>query len=77
MLEAGFKSSFDSPTSNEFVVESPSDFEATRKRLAEKRIVPGLDLAPYYPELAGRYLLCVTETKTRADMDALVREIVS
>ncbi len=74
---AGFKTSFDSPTFNEFVVEFPSDFEATRKRLAEKRIVPGLDLAPYYPELAGRYLLCVTETKTRADMDALVREIVS
>ena len=43
----------------------------------EKNIVPGLSLAPYYPELANHYLLCVTETKSRDDMDALVMEIQS
>jgi glycine dehydrogenase subunit 1 len=75
--KSGFKTSFNSPTFNEFVVKLPSDFGASSKRPADKGIVPGLDLTPYYPELADHYLLCVTETKTREDMDALVREIAS
>jgi len=29
----------------------------------------GLPLAPYYPELSDCYLLCVTETKTKTDLD--------
>jgi glycine dehydrogenase subunit 1 len=34
-------------------------------------------LAPYYPELPNHYLLCVTETRSREDMDELVREVKS
>ena len=74
---AGFNICFDTPTFNEFVVEFPPGFEATRARLLEQKIVPGLSLATYYPELANHYLLCVTETKSREDMDALVREVKS
>jgi glycine dehydrogenase subunit 1 len=74
---AGFNICFDSPTFNEFVVEFPPGFEATCARLLEQKIVPGLSLATYYPELANHYLLCVTETKSREDMDALVREVKS
>lgn len=74
---AGFNICFDSPTFNEFVVEFPPGFESTCSRLLEKKIVPGLSLATYYPELANHYLLCVTETKSREDMDALVREVKS
>ena len=47
---------------NEFVVEFPGGFEAHYGRLVEKedrgRPAPGR----HYPELAGHYLLCVTET---------------
>lgn len=75
LLRAGFRIPFESPTFNEFVVEFPPGFEKSYKRLLEKRIVPGLSLTPYYPELAHHYLLCVTETKTRQDMDTLVREV--
>jgi len=77
LKKAGFTITFDSPTFNEFVVEFPDGFEATYKRLLEKKIVPGISLAPYYPELANHYLLCVTETMSRDDMDILVREIKS
>jgi len=77
LKEAGFTITFDSPTFNEFVVEFPPDFAATYKRLLEKKIVAGLALTPYYPELANHYLLCVTETRSRNDMDALVGEVKS
>ena len=77
LRKAGFTISFDSPTFNEFVVEFPADFEITYRRLLEKKIVAGLSLAPYYPELANHYLLCVTETRSKEDMDALVREVKS
>jgi glycine dehydrogenase subunit 1 len=77
LKRAGFTITFDSSTFNEFVVEFPSGFEATYKRLLEKKIVAGLSLAPYYPELSSHYLLCVTETMSKDDMDALVREVKS
>ncbi len=77
LKNAGFTIRFDTPTFNEFVVEFPAGFEATYKRLLEKKIVSGLSLAPYYPEFANHYLLCVTETRSKDDMDALVRELKS
>jgi len=75
--ENGYAIPFDSPTFNEFVVEFPADFDVTYENLLEKKIVAGLPLAPYYPELPNHYLLCVTETRSREDMDTLVREVTS
>ncbi len=75
LRSAGFKIPFDSPTFNEFVVEFPSDFDAHHRKLLEKGIVAGLPLGNYYREMPNSYLLCVTETKTREDMDTLVREV--
>jgi glycine dehydrogenase subunit 1 len=75
MRKAGFRLAFETPTFNEFVVEMPAAFAGTYGRLMEKGVVPGLPLAPYYPELVHHYLLCVTETKAREDLDALVREV--
>lgn len=74
---AGFTISFDSPTFNEFVVESPAGFETTYKKLLKRKIVAGLPLAPYYPELDDHYLFCVTETSSKEDMDALIKEVTS
>jgi glycine dehydrogenase subunit 1 len=75
LRNAGCRITFDSPTFNEFVVEFPGGLDGTYERLLEKKIVAGLPLAPYYPELAGKHLLCATEVRTRADMDALVAEV--
>ncbi|MBE9582217.1 MAG: aminomethyl-transferring glycine dehydrogenase subunit GcvPA [Proteobacteria bacterium] len=77
LKSAGLAITFDSPTFNEFVVEFPTGFQTTHERLLEKKIVAGLPLAPYYPELANHYLLCVTETRSKEDMDAFVREVTS
>lgn len=73
LTRAGFKIPFGGTTFNEFVVEFPAGFEATYRRLLQEKIVAGLPLSSYFPELAHHYLLCVTETKTRADLEALVR----
>jgi len=73
----GFNIPFESPFFNEFVVEFPTGFEATYQQLLEKKIVAGLPLAPYYPELADHYLICVTETRSKHDMDTLIREVKS
>ncbi|MDL1981818.1 MAG: aminomethyl-transferring glycine dehydrogenase subunit GcvPA [Deltaproteobacteria bacterium] len=75
LKKAGFKISFESPTFNEFVVELPAGFDSVYDRLLEKKIVAGLPLTEYYPELTGHYLLCATETMSKNDMDVLVREV--
>jgi glycine dehydrogenase subunit 1 len=66
---------FDSPTFNEFVVEFGADFQPIYTKLLEKKIVAGLELGRFYPELAGKYLFCVTETVTKDVMDAVVGEV--
>ena len=74
---AGFSIPFERPTFNEFVVGFPKGFGETRNRLLEKKMVPGLALGPFYPELREHHLLCVTETKSREAIDGFVREIAS
>jgi glycine dehydrogenase subunit 1 len=77
LKRAGIATPFGSSTFNEFVVKFPKGFEKDYERLLEKKIVAGLPLVRYYPEFADHYLLCVTETKSKEDMDAFVREVES
>lgn len=72
LRSAGVRIRFAAPTFNEFVAEFPEGFDKTYQRLIEKKIVAGLSLAPYYPELANHYLLCATETRSKNDMDVLI-----
>ena len=72
---AGFRIPFEQPTFNEFVVEFPEGFEKTYDRLVDHKIIAGLPLECYYRELKNHYLLCVTETISREDMDLLVDAI--
>lgn len=75
LRNAGVKIRFATPTFNEFVAEFPEGFDKTYQRLIQKKIVAGLPLAPYYPELANHYLLCATETRSKDDMDTLIAEL--
>jgi glycine dehydrogenase subunit 1 len=75
LRKAGGRPAFSGPTFNEFVMAFEGDFQPVYRRLLEKRIVAGLELGRYYPELAGRYLFCVTETATKDDLDTVVREV--
>jgi glycine dehydrogenase subunit 1 len=68
---AGCGLRFRGPTFNEFVVQVKKKPAALLAQLRRKRIVGGLELGRFYPELADCLLLCVTEQKTRADIDAL------
>jgi glycine dehydrogenase subunit 1 len=75
LAEAGHASPFGAPTFNEFVVRFPDGFADTWQALLDKKIVAGLSLAPYYPELADCWLMCVTETISKAAIDELVKEV--
>jgi glycine dehydrogenase subunit 1 len=61
---------------NEFVVKvegkSP---DQVNKALLRKKIIGGLPLGRFYPELSGSMLLCATEMSRRADMDALAETL--
>jgi glycine dehydrogenase subunit 1 len=75
--EAGWRTIFAAPTFNEFLMEPPPGFRVRYERLVESGVVPGIPISRDYPELSNHYLLCVTETKTRDDMDRLVKEVRS
>ena len=48
---------------------------AFNKALLKKKIIGGLPLGRYYPELADSMLLCATEMCRRADMDAVAEAL--
>jgi glycine dehydrogenase subunit 1 len=45
------------------------------ERLKEKGILAGLALEPHFPELPDCFLMCVTETRTREEIDRLAGEV--
>jgi glycine dehydrogenase subunit 1 len=53
---------------NEFVARAP---EEKNKALLKKKIIGGLPLGRFYPELADCQLLCATEMTGRTDMDTV------
>ncbi len=61
---------FRAPFFNEFVV-TPAGATAAEvnRRALEKKIIGGLELGRFYPELEGSMLLCATEVNRRAEMD--------
>jgi glycine dehydrogenase subunit 1 len=59
-----------SPRVNEFVLqttESPADLNA---RLLQEKIIGGVDLARWYPELGHATLWCATELNTRTQIES-------
>ena len=75
LRKAGFAIPFSQSTFNEFVVQFNDGFDKTYERLTAEKIIAGLPLECYYPELPNHYLLCVTETISKEDMDTLVKKI--
>ena len=56
-------------------MQTKEDPKAINERLLEKKIVGGLPLRKFYPELGNAALWCCTETTTRAQIDAVVKEV--
>jgi glycine dehydrogenase subunit 1 len=69
-LAGKLKPRFSGPFFNEFVVTVDQP-EALNAALLDKKIVGGLPLGRFYPELADAMLLCATEMSRRDEMDKL------
>jgi len=69
---------FSAPFFNEFVVStngrSPDEIN---QALLEKKIIGGLPLKRFYPELEDAMLLCATEMNRREDMDTVANVLVA
>jgi glycine cleavage system P protein (glycine dehydrogenase) subunit 1 len=60
------------PRFNEFVVQSSEDPYAINSRLLGHKIIGGLPLKKFYPELGNAALWCCTELTTRSMIDTAV-----
>jgi len=61
-----------SPRFSEFVVQTGEDPHAFNGRLLEHKIIGGLPLTKFYPELGNAALWCCTELTTRVAIDKAV-----
>jgi glycine dehydrogenase subunit 1 len=62
----------EAPRFNEFVVRTSEDPHAINERLLGHKIVGGLPLKKFYPELGNAALWCCTELTTRSAIDTAV-----
>lgn len=67
----GFKLRFDNHIFNEFVVDVPEEPAIINKKLFKNKIIGGLDLSRFYPEMKKSMLFCVTEMISRGEIDKL------
>jgi glycine dehydrogenase subunit 1 len=65
----GCKMVFSAPTFNEFVVETQREPDEALKALTREKILGGLSLRRFYPELNRHLLITVTEMVTREEID--------
>ena len=68
----GVKLAFDRPRFHEAVLLLDRPVAPVIAELAKRGIVAGLDLSGDYPELGNALLVCATETRTPADIQAYV-----
>ncbi|MBL8181528.1 MAG: aminomethyl-transferring glycine dehydrogenase subunit GcvPA [Blastocatellia bacterium] len=71
----GYSIPFSSPTFNEFVVRGPRPATEILESVREKGIVGGLALSKYYGGHENDFLVCVTETNSREQIEFLVESI--
>ncbi|MEZ5345284.1 MAG: aminomethyl-transferring glycine dehydrogenase subunit GcvPA [Pyrinomonadaceae bacterium] len=68
----GFSVTFDAPKFNEFVVTAPGSAEELLEKLRnEEDILAGIALSKYYQDRPNDFLVCVTETNTKDQIDRL------
>ena len=74
---AGYSLKFDAPFFKEFVVQTERDVQTVLAHCREKKILAGIPLECWYPELHDCFLVTVTEKRTKAEIDALVAALES
>lgn len=74
----GFEIAFSAPKFNEFVVRSSKPAEEVLNRLREENgIIGGLALSRYYADRSNEFLVCVTETMKKEQIDEFVEGLNS
>jgi glycine dehydrogenase subunit 1 len=65
------------PRFNEFVLQTEESPAQWSQRLLDNKIVGGIDLSRWYPELKNSTLWCATEVVTREQIDAAAKALTA
>ena len=68
----GYSATFGSPFYDEFVITAPVAPHKLERHLEQAGMLGGYALHNHYSEMENDILFCVTETRTKADIDTLV-----
>jgi glycine dehydrogenase subunit 1 len=68
----GFGAAFSTPFFDEFVVKLPVSTHKLQRHLEHAGIIGGYDLARSYSDMENCQLFCVTETRSKEEIDRLV-----
>lgn len=71
----GMSLAFSSPYFHEFVIKTELSPSKINEELLKHKIIGGLDLSCFYPDLNHHLLFCVTETKSKEEIDRLVTRL--
>ena len=68
----GYSIPFSAPTFNEFVVRGPRPASEILAAVREAGVIGGLPLSKYYSGRDSEFLVCLTETSSKANIDKLI-----
>lgn len=68
-----YKPLFDKPFFKEFAIQSEVAVSTVNEKLIEQNIIGGYDLSKEYPKHKNAMLLCITEKRTKSEIDELVK----
>jgi glycine dehydrogenase subunit 1 len=71
----GVKPLFKAPFFNEFALDLPMDPEKLNQQLFKEGFLGGLPLKRWYPELPNGWLVCVTEARSKGEIDRFAEAV--
>lgn len=75
LQQAGIEITAEQPVFNEFVIQLPDSVDNINRSLFERGIIGGYDLEQTKAGKKGQMLLCVTDKRSKAEMDHFVEEL--
>ncbi len=72
LIAQGFEPISQAPFFNEFTLKAPHSIASQKQEACKEGLELGLDLSRFYPQLTNHWLVAVTETKSKQDLDRYV-----
>jgi glycine dehydrogenase subunit 1 len=69
----GYKATFSTPFFDEFVITAPVSTQKLQRHVEQAGIIGGYTLSNNYTDMPNDMLFCVTETRTKEEIDYLVK----